>query len=322
MLRTLFVPYTSLHMQQIEEFAIQKTKKLITQIQNDPNCLERREIMRAIKIELNRKQSETKKKLADGAPGLWLVTDDQSPDERARREKLNLELRKQGEEWKELEKVHREGWNDTADQHDDCNSFQREGSTLEELANSGNVFAKRLMALTSTDPLVLDLGLFKKFSVNPYPSDVMFASLARPSNEIANDFIGMSKHQFVGDLPRRDLEGIEGQESLDRFVQEHLDSGSVPPSQIGIVMKTFAASICSRLDDGDFEGTQDMLLGAQKAWKLLTPYYSKYRFGAAGSVDVIPPPKNPLLNLMSRIDPQWGKRAGSVVVKEFYNMMN
>ena len=85
-------------------------------------------------------------------------------------------------------------------------------------------------------------------------------------------------------------------------------------------MKTFAASICSRLDKGDSDGAHGMLRSAQHAWKTLKPYYSKYNF-CHGGVDVIPP-KNPLLNLMSLVDPQWRGGEESESVESFFKMMN
>ena len=270
--------------------------------------------MHAIKIESN-------KKLPKCPDGFWLITEEHSPEEKARRQKLNIEVQRQTDEWNELQKTHRYVVHDMGDQHDDCNRDQLDGQSLEEIANCGNIFAKRLVALTADDPFVKRLVPIKKFSVND-KQDFSFSSSKRP-NEFANDFIGISDQQFAGEFPcgSRDLVGIDGQESLDRAVQKHLDSGSVPPDQVGVVMKSFAASICSRLEDGgDSQGLHTMLQRAQKAWKLIAPYISEYSFNS-GRVDIIPP-KNPLLGLMSRVDPEWMTRAGSAIVEEFNMMMN
>lgn len=318
--RVLHITYT--HFARATQEIEERSKRLVRSIQNDLNSSYRTNVMNQIKRELNEKRSGSKPKLSNDMPSEWLITDEHSPEERARRQKENIEIRKQNEEWKELAKLHREDWNDSEDQYEQCNLDQREGMSLEEIANSGNPFAKRLMSLTMDDPFVQSLGLFKKFSVNSSPEDGMFASLTRSEGAIANDFIGFDIEQFVFEVPCDSLvcNGVNDQAALDHAVQDHLDRGSVPPSKVGVVMKTFAASICSRLEKGDLRGADGMLMPAHQAWKLLKPYYSKYHF-RHGRVDVIPP-KNPLLDLMSLVDPQWRNVEGSESVEEFYNMMN
>ena len=300
--------------QEIAERGVHLTKKLILSIQNNPRSDDRQKIMHAIKIESN-------KKLSECPPGLWPITDRHSPEEKARREKLNIKIRQQTDEWNELQKTHRYVVHDLGEQHDDCNRDQLEGQSLAEIAKSGNVFAKRLMSLTSDDPIVKEFYSVKKFTVNT-DNDCMFGARII-LDEIVNDFIGVSDKQFVGDLSSGpyELAGIKSQVSLDKLVSEHLDGGSIPPNRVGVVMKTFAASIYSRLQGGDPDGAADMMQRAQKAWKWATPYYSTYKFGFGG-VQVAQPTKSPLLELISHIDPEWRSFNGSENVETVDMLMN
>ena len=296
---------------EIEERGVHRAKQMILSIQNNPRSSERMRIMHAIKVSFN-------KNLPACPDGQWPIMETQSLQEQARREKLNIEIKRKTDEWNEIQKTHREGMFDMDDQHDACNNGQREGSSLEEIANWGNIFAKKLLALTPEDPLVKSLCSFRKFTVNE-PRDIMFASVNRPT-EISNDVIGISPQLFVGDLTREQLSGITCQEGLDEVVAEHIDGGSMPPNRVGIVMKTFAASIYSRLQDGDSDDAADMMQRAQKAWKLMKPYFTNYSFSAG--VVVTPPKKSPLMALMTNIDPQWRALPESALVEEIDTLMN
>ena len=300
--------------QEIEERGLHLTNKMISSMQNDPNSHDRLQLMHIIK-------TNPKNNLPPCPPGLWLISDGQSREEQARRQKLNIEIRLQTDKWNEYQKTHRNVSHDLGEEHDDCNRDQCEGQSLENIAKSGNIFAKRLMLLTSDDPIVKRLFSVKKFTVNA-SQDVMFGSRII-LNEIANDFIGVSDKQFVGDLLSgpRDFADIKSQESLDKVVVEHLDLGSIPPSRVGIVMKTFATSIYSRLQGGDPDGAADMMQRAQKAWKWASPYYSTYKFGYSG-IKISPPTNSPLMELLFRIDPDWKAFNGSEIVQEVDMLMN
>ena len=63
-----------------------------------------------------------------------------------------------------------------------------------------------------------------------------------------------------------------------------------------------------------------MMQRAQKAWKLMKPYFTKYNFSAG--VVVTPPKKSPLMALMTNIDPQWRALPASALVEEIDTLMN